>query len=100
MKKGLIACDLDAVLNNLNQVWLSRYNRDYNDNFTIEQWTNWHPENLVRPECGVHIFDYLREPGFFSSKNLSPLPYAMEATSLISQYYDIRVVTAYIPESC
>ena len=24
----------------------------------------------------------------------------MEATSLISQYYDIRVVTAYIPESC
>lgn len=47
MKKGLIACDLDAVLNNLNQVWLSRYNRDYNDNFTIEQWTSWHPEKLV-----------------------------------------------------
>lgn len=100
MKRGLIACDLDGVLNNLNQVWLNRYNRDYNDNFTIDQWTSWHPEELIRPECGIHIFDYLTEPGFFSSQNLSPLPYAREATALISQYYDIRVVTAYIPESC
>lgn len=100
MKKDIIACDLDGVLNNLNQLWLARYNKDYNDNFTLEQWIHWQPEILVKPECGLHIYDYLKEPGFFSSRSMQPQPFSQEVTKRLAEYYDFRVVTAYIPETC
>ena len=99
-RKPLIAVDLDGVLNNLNEVWLNRYNKDYNDNLTLNDWKSWDISKLVKPECGYKFLGYLREPGFFSSKSLSPIPFAQEVTQRLLRYYDIKVVTAYIPEAC
>lgn len=61
----IIACDADGVTCNLDTPWLARYNRDYNDTMTRAQWTSWDVHNLVKPECGKKIYDYLQDPTLY-----------------------------------
>lgn len=98
MRKKRIAIDLDDTLNNLCDSWLPPYNKDYNDHLKRENLVKWKIDELVKPECGNKIYDYLREPGFF--KNLNIQPEAKEVTEWLVKYYDIQIVTAYFPESC
>lgn len=94
--KYKIGIDLDVTLNNLNHVWVSRYNKDYNDN--LEYFKEWKVENCVKKECGKKIFDYLKEPGFFY--NLDIQPNAKEVVNFLSEKYELFIVTAYQPETC
>jgi 5'(3')-deoxyribonucleotidase len=98
VRKKRIAIDLDDTLNNLCDSWLPPYNKDYNDHLKRENLVKWKIDELVKPECGNKIYDYLREPGFF--KNLNIQPEAKEVTEWLVKYYDIQIVTAYFPESC
>ncbi len=98
MKKKRIAIDLDDTLNNLCDSWLAPYNRDYNDNLTRKDLIKWEINELVKPECGIKIYDYLKEPGFF--KNLDIQTGAKEVTAWLAEHYDLRIVTAYFPETC
>ena len=91
-----IAIDLDTVLNNLNEVWLERYNADYKDNVTNADLKTWDIASFVK--CGANIYDYLKEPGFF--RNLKPQPYAIEATKWMAEHFDLCIATAYVPQAC
>jgi 5'(3')-deoxyribonucleotidase len=91
-----IGIDLDSTINNLAEVWLDRYNKDYNDNLT--EWCCWNVVECVKPECGKDIFKYLTEPYFFL--NLKIKPNAKEVISFLIKYFDVYVVTAYVPEAC
>ncbi len=95
MKKK-IGIDLDSTLNNLEIAWLNKYNMEYNDN--IPAWTSWNPEDFVKPECGLKIYDYLHEPGFFY--NLDIRPNAKETVEFLSEHYELYIVTAYTADTC
>ncbi len=69
-KRKKIGIDLDSTLNNLNDVWLDRYNKDYNDD--IKHFEKWDATYNLKPECSVKIYDYLKEPGFFYLKDRKP----------------------------
>jgi len=96
MARKKIGIDLDTTLNNLNDEWLDRYNLDYNDN--LKQWDCWNVADCVKPECGKKIFNYLKEPNFFFK--LSIRKNAVEVIDFLMEYFDIYIVTAYLPETC
>lgn len=98
MDKKILLLDLDSTLNNLDDVWLEYYNKDYNDNLTREDIIKWETHTIVKPECSHKIYDYLKLPNFF--RDLGIQPYAKEVTEWLQQYLDIYIVTAYIKETC
>lgn len=95
MSKQIIAIDLDEVLNNLHDVWIGRYNADYNDSLTSSDILSWDIENYVKPECGNKIFDYLLHPNFFLE--LEVQPNSQMVTEWLSKHYDLYILTAYHP---
>jgi 5'(3')-deoxyribonucleotidase len=60
-----ILLDVDSVVIDICKVWFSAYNKDYDDNMTDERITNWHTHEFVKPECGLKIYDYLKNPNFY-----------------------------------
>jgi len=96
MIKKKIGIDLDTTLNNLMEHWLDCYNEDYNDNLT--QWNTWHVDENVKPECGIKILDYLLKPNFFYDLEIKEN--AVEVIDFLMGYFDIYIVTAYLPENC
>lgn len=95
MRKGkqpVILVDMDDVMAEFSETWLSRYNEDYNDNLTVEAFDAWDAQASVKPECGAKIFDYFSEPGIY--RNLKPKPGSQEVLSeLLTLGADIYIVT-------
>jgi 5'(3')-deoxyribonucleotidase len=84
--------DMDSVICDLMTVWHERYNRDYDDVLTVEKLKSWSSEKYVKPECGIKIYDYLKEPGLFLK--LKPLPNAIDVLERLNRHYDILIVTS------
>jgi len=97
-KRLKIGIDLDSVLNNLNEVWIDVYNKDYSDNLTNEDILTWDIASYTKPECGNKMFDYLLTPNFF--RDLGMQPDAREVVEWLSQWADLYIVTAYHWECC
>jgi 5'(3')-deoxyribonucleotidase len=91
----VIGVDLDSTLNNLDEVWIERYNKDYNDNLTVDDMISWDVTQYVKPECGVKMYDYLKEPGFFRSLGIKK--HAKEVMKFLYQYYEVYIVTSAHP---
>lgn len=91
-----IGLDLDSTLNNLTDVWIELYNKDYNDN--LKYFSNWDNHNDVKPECGKKIYDYLHKPNLFYELDI--IDGARETVEFLSKHYELYIVTAYIPETC
>lgn len=96
--KKKLGLDLDSCLNNLEEKWLSDYNKDYNDNLTPEDLLTWDTYKYVKPECGIKIYDYLVQPGYF--RNLEPKFYTEEVVQWLSEYFELYIVTAYKAHTC
>jgi 5'-nucleotidase len=92
LKMATILIDMDSVICDLMTEWHRRYNEDYNDQLTVERLKCWQSEKYVKPECGVKIYDYLKEPGLFL--NLKPLPYAIEVLERLHKKHKIFIVTS------
>jgi 5'-nucleotidase len=91
-----IGVDLDSTLNTFEHEWLRRYNEDYNDSLIVENMIDWDPIKYIKPECGLKIFDYLREPGFFA--NLGIKENAKEVMEYLWQYFEIYIVSSSHPK--
>jgi len=61
----IILCDVDQVCADLTAEWLRRYNADWDDILTPEDITAWEIDRFVRPECGVQIYQYLKQPDLY-----------------------------------
>jgi 5'(3')-deoxyribonucleotidase len=96
--KKKIAVDLDSTLNNLDEVWMARYNADWHDTKTVLDMTDWDTSKIVRPECGQRIFEYFHEEGFFA--NLGIREGARNVMEWLNEHYDIYIVTAYHWANC
>ncbi|WP_158634003.1 5' nucleotidase, NT5C type [Radiobacillus deserti] len=84
--------DMDSVICDLMTEWHRRYNEDYQDDLHVGKLSTWQSEQFVKPECGVKIYDYLKEPGLFLK--LKPLPHAIEVLERLNGQFDILIVTS------
>jgi 5'-nucleotidase len=90
-----IIVDIDDTIADLLTVWLSRYNADYNDHLTRDDITAWDLTKFVKPECGVKIYDYLKDEHIYDE--IEPIPGAlMGVTRLRGMGHHILFVTANI----
>lgn len=94
----IIGVDLDCVLNNMDEVWIQRYNQDYNDQLTIQDIKTWGIDKIVKPDCGKQIYAYWKEPGFF--RNLSVQPNAKDVMKRLCENHnhEVFIVTASDPD--
>lgn len=78
---SLILVDVDGVVADLHSAWLARYNADYNDHLTIDDITRWEMHEIVKPECGLKIYDYLHLTDLYDS--VLPIPGALEGLCIL-----------------
>lgn len=90
--RRILCIDMDSVIVDLMGEWYRRYNRDYQDDLTVDRVFSWNAQSYVKVECGEKIYEYLNEPGLFSG--LQPLPHAIEVLERLSERYDIIIVTS------
>lgn len=76
----------------LMSAWFGLYNRDYDDDLTVERATCWDAKSYVKPACGEKIYEYLDQPGLFA--NLQPLPNAIAVLERLANRFDILIVTS------
>lgn len=70
--KFTILVDMDGVCVEIHDHWLNLYNRDYDDDLTQEQIVSWDLHKYVKEGCGLKIYEYLKEPGFFLGAPVIP----------------------------
>lgn len=88
-----IGVDVDDVIYNLLKEWLARYNRDYNDNLTIEDIHAWDMTLFVKPECGKKIYDYLLQEDLYD--NVETFPYTQYSLETFRDMgAAIKIITA------
>lgn len=68
--------DIDGIVADLHTPWLERYNRDWDDNLTIENLHVFEIEQVVKKECHRDIYKYLTPELYLS---LHPIGGAPEA---------------------
>lgn len=91
-KQPVILVDMDDVLAEFTEEWLSRYNLDYNDSITAEAFDGWDAVKHVKPECGNKIFEYFKAPGIY--RHLKPKEGSQEVIAeLIELGAEIIIVT-------
>lgn len=83
MKKLTIAVDVDQTIADLHTEWLRMYNKEYNDNKKVEDIKEWNIVNLVKPECGIKMLDYLKHPKLYD--NIKPIEGSLEAINRIRE---------------
>jgi 5'(3')-deoxyribonucleotidase len=89
----LIGLDIDGVVANLIPVWLAHYNHDYNDNLKPTDITGWDTDKFVKPECGLKIYDYLKDPHLYDE--VLPVDGALDAIKeLKADGYRLVYITA------
>ena len=54
----IVAVDIDDVIISLVPTWLHLYNKDYKDNLSKNDITDWQIDKFVKPECGINIYNY------------------------------------------
>lgn len=88
-----ILCDMDSIVTDLLGDWLKAYNASYGDSLAVEGVVDWDMHKIVKPECGLKLYDILDQPGFF--ERLRPLPGAVDGIEMLkSNGHDITFVTA------
>ena len=91
----ILALDMDGPIVDLHGYWLNLYNNDYNDNLTVGQVKEWDMTRLVKPECGVKIYDYFTMHGFF--RHAPPVAGAVEAVRELNSLHRVYLVTSCPP---
>ena len=85
-----VGIDLDDTINNLVDVWVDCYNKDYNDNVKIEDIKSWHIGEYTK--AGKDFYKYLDDGKLF--KNLLIKNGAAEIIERLCKEHEVYIVTA------
>jgi len=61
----IIGVDVDGVVADLHQAWLTRYNVEFEDNVRTKDVTDWGIHKFVKPEAQKRIYEYLHDPSLY-----------------------------------
>jgi 5'-nucleotidase len=75
-------------------VWLIKYNRDYNDNLTLNNITDWNIDQFTKPECGKKIYQYIENPDIYDT--VMPI---LGATTVVRRIRDLGYRIVYVTHS-
>ncbi len=90
-----ILCDIDSVCAGIIQdpeplspigPWLDRYNRAYDDHLQKADIVKWEISEIVKPECGMKIMDFLKDPSFYD--DCPPVPGALAGVRALREMGD------------
>ncbi|WP_220129540.1 5' nucleotidase, NT5C type [Thermaerobacillus caldiproteolyticus] len=86
-----IAIDMDGVIADYLSKQLALFNRDHNENITVEDLKG---KKLIelRPHLKDEIMNYLKEPSFF--RDLEVMKDSQEVIKELSEHYEIFITTA------
>ncbi len=76
-----ILVDIDDTTLKHKPEWLRRYNRDYDDNLCPEDILTWNMDKYVKPECGLRIYNYLKDKNLY--EHMNPYPDALDGINRI-----------------
>jgi 5'-nucleotidase len=88
----IFAVDVDSVVAELGDVWLGRYNKDYNDHLTSKDIRSWDTHLYVKPECGKKIYEYLEDPTLYDE--VLPVIGSQDGIKFIKQFCRVVYVTS------
>ena len=80
----IIGVDVDNVVNNLTERVLQVYNSDNNDTLTINDITEYHMQDFVKPECRDNFYKYFVDERVW--KNVSVINNCVE---VVKKYHDL-----------
>lgn len=86
-----IAIDMDEVIADLVPKVLSRFNRDSNENVTLEDIRG-SKLTLLHPHLKEQIINYFIEPEFF--RDLKVIQDSQEVIKKLSEHYEIFITSA------
>lgn len=89
-KKLRVCCDLDNILNNLTETLLEIYNKDNNDNLTINDITEYKIDKFTKQN--VKITDYFKSDELWM--RVLPIKQSQEYLKIINDDYDLRIISA------
>lgn len=92
MNKRIII-DVDGTVCAMHDALVKLYNKDWNDNLTVNKMTDWYIHQFVKPECGKQIYDYFSNPQLYDMSK--PIAGAYEAVNELreSQFHIIWATT-------
>lgn len=73
---AIILCDVDGIAADIFPPWLEAYNEEYGDGLVLEDLVHYSIDRIVKPACGVCIFDIVHEHDFYD--NVEPVPGALD----------------------
>ncbi|MFD1956620.1 5'-3'-deoxyribonucleotidase [Paenibacillus thailandensis] len=86
-----IAIDMDEVIADFNPKHLELFNRDYNENLTVDDLMGTRLGQL-RPHLESEIIEYIRDPLFF--RDLDVMKDSQKVIEELSSQYEIYITTA------
>ena len=90
----IIACDVDGVVADLQSEWLRRYNKDYEDTLTLEDWTTFGVHEKCK--CGTKLYEYLHDPTLYPA--VLPVHNALYGVNLLRTLgHRVVFVTSCVP---
>lgn len=94
MTNYIIGCDVDDVCCDLLGPWIRWYNNRFNDTLQKSDLTKWDWTDLIKPECGRQLFEYLSLPNYYE-EDVAPIPGAVEGIRALRQAgYRVIFITA------
>ena len=85
-----IILDVDDVVLDLVPNWLKLYNRDFDDNLTKEQITEWDITKFIKPEAKNSIYQYVQNGEVFQTAK--PVKNAIKSIKQIISWQKCRIV--------
>lgn len=86
-----IAIDMDEVIADFNAKHLELFNREYNENLTVQDLTGTRLR-LLRPHLQREILAYLREPSFF--RDMEVMKDSQQVIRQLTEQYEVFITTA------
>lgn len=94
----IIACDVDDVVCNLQEVVINLFNERYGAKYKLEDFTDYDVMNVLPTQDGIVMRDMYGESGLYNK--VKPMPGAQEALQkLINMGHQVYLITAAIPKT-
>jgi 5'(3')-deoxyribonucleotidase len=98
VRNNIILVDVDDVIANLVDGWLSKYNYLSGDNLKSTDITEWDISKFVKPDWKVWIYELLENPKLYDS--IKPIDGALDGINrLVAKGYRIVYVTSPVIET-
>lgn len=92
--KPIIRIDCDNTITELVEPMLDKYNKEYNDNLTKDNITNYSILSFIKPECKDFFIRFGGKDTFLEAK---PYTNAVEVVTRLIDKYDVRFTSSCFP---